>query len=181
MLRACSATARARLDLPTPGRPLKSTLEPASRESERLVASSSLPCRDIGSGRGPKLRPLRAREGSSSPDRTSRPRSVMCTTVRRRVPPPMTWAERVETWPSASSAESGACSADLTTPRDSARPGRDNALGTSQAFSSSPPNCARRARMRSCASGSMAPERRHGFMGVHLQRINLHGARPYWY
>ena len=97
MLRACSVTARARLDLPTPGRPLSSTLEPASRESDRLAESPSLPCRDIWSGMGPNALPLRASEGSSDPATASRPASVMCTTVRRREPPPMTCAVRVRT------------------------------------------------------------------------------------
>ena len=97
MLKTCSATARARLDLPTPGRPLRSTFEPASRESDRLVESSSLPCREIWSGMGPNALPLRAPEGSSSSATVSRPDSVMCTTVRRREPPPMTCAVRVRT------------------------------------------------------------------------------------
>ena len=66
----------------------------------------------------------------------------------------MTCAFRVKTRFSSSSEDSGEWRAERTTPRDSASPGREMLLGTSQAVSKDSENSLRRARILVCASVS---------------------------
>ena len=53
LLMMCSVTSLARLDLPTPGSPLSSTLVPPVSIAARSSDASSLPCRTDLSGSGP--------------------------------------------------------------------------------------------------------------------------------
>ena len=104
-----SATERTRLVFPIPGRPVNCRFSPANSFVNKLSNSSSLPRIWIKFGRGPIAR-LCDLSGKSSLERDSArslPASVRCTTVRRREPPPITWAERVEIKPEVSNSFRG--------------------------------------------------------------------------
>ena len=133
-----SAIEAATVVLPIPGSPSSRMLEPSERLDDTAATKSSLPCRSIWSGMGPTDLPLRLFSGGVLLAASSLPVSVAWYTFLLRGAP-ITWAVLEITNPCSSSEFSGGCSADLTTPRCSARPARDISLGTSHDSSRSLP------------------------------------------
>ena len=92
-----------------PGRPFNSKFSPANNLLDKDSNSSFLPRIRVSSGNGPiaRLSDLAGKSDIEYDSILCLPNSVMCTTVLRREPPPITWAIRVEIKSDASNSFNG--------------------------------------------------------------------------